>query len=76
MQTALITGVSGGIGKAIAKKFIDEGYFVIGQYNNNEKSVLDFTAELEITRHLIISQLDGNNQLFPKIIDSILTIIL
>ena len=24
MQTALITGVSGGIGKAIAKKFIDE----------------------------------------------------
>jgi 3-oxoacyl-[acyl-carrier protein] reductase len=47
MQTALITGVSGGIGKAIAKKFIDEGYFVIGQYNNNEKSVLEFTAELE-----------------------------
>ena len=47
MQTALITGVSGGIGKAIAKKFIDEGYFVIGQYNSNEKSVLEFTAELE-----------------------------
>ena len=36
----------------------------------------NFTAELEITCHLIISQLDGNNQLFPKIIDSILTIIL
>lgn len=47
MQTSLITGVSGGIGKAIAKKFIDQGYFVIGQYNSNEKSVLELKAELE-----------------------------
>ena len=47
MQTALITGVSGGIGKAIAKKFIEQGYFVIGQYNSNEKSVLELKDELE-----------------------------
>ncbi len=47
MKTALITGVSGGIGKAIAQKFIDNGYFVIGQYNSNYNSIIEFEKELE-----------------------------
>ena len=32
MKTALITGISKGIGQALAEKFIAEGYFVIGTY--------------------------------------------
>jgi len=47
LKTALITGVSGGIGKATARKFIDNGYFVIGQYNSNQNSIDDFYLELE-----------------------------
>ncbi len=47
MKTALITGVSGGIGKAIAQEFIDKGYFVIGQYNSNKEGVDEFANELK-----------------------------
>ena len=46
MKTALITGVSGGIGRAIAKEFIQKGYFVIGQYNSNKESIDQFVNEL------------------------------
>ena len=38
MKIALISGVSGGIGKATAIKFIENGFFVIGQYNTDEET--------------------------------------
>ncbi len=47
LKTALITGVSGGIGKSIAKEFIDKGYFVIGQYNSNKDAIDQFVKELK-----------------------------
>ena len=47
MKVALITGASGGIGKAIAQKLIDNGYFVVGQYNSGRKSVDDFAKQLK-----------------------------
>lgn len=41
MKTALITGACGAIGEATVKKFIENGYFVIGGFNKNaEKSKL------------------------------------
>jgi rhamnulose-1-phosphate aldolase/alcohol dehydrogenase len=42
-KIALITGSAGGIGKAIAKKFISEGACVV--LNDNDKSRLDSTIE-------------------------------
>ncbi len=39
MKIALISGASGEIGKATAKKFIENGYFVIGQYNSNKTNI-------------------------------------
>lgn len=47
MKTALITGAGGGIGSATVKKFISQGYFVIGQYNKNQKAIDDLRAQLE-----------------------------
>ena len=38
-QIALITGASGGIGSAIAKKFAASGYAVVLQYRNNRDAI-------------------------------------
>lgn len=39
MKIAFISGASGGIGRATVQKFIENGYFVIGQYNNGKKAI-------------------------------------
>ena len=35
MKVALVTGASGGIGLATCRKFLEEDYFVVAQYNDN-----------------------------------------
>ncbi len=46
-KTALITGASRGIGKAIATLFAENGYNVLINYNNSEKEALDLYNELK-----------------------------
>lgn len=50
MKTALITGISKGIGRALAEKFLIEGYRVIG---TSTTGAVDFTHP-----HLVVHQLD------------------
>ena len=47
MKTAVITGASGGIGYALTKAFIKNGYFVIAQYNRGEKQIESLKEELK-----------------------------
>lgn len=54
MQTTFITGISHGIGKATAQKFLNEGYQVIG---TSLDGILDFSHE-----NLKMIKLDLNNQ--------------
>lgn len=44
-QTAIVTGATRGIGKAISKAFLDEGATVLGLYSGNTKAAEAFTSE-------------------------------
>ncbi|HRI21074.1 MAG TPA: SDR family NAD(P)-dependent oxidoreductase [Panacibacter sp.] len=42
MKTAIVTGASGNMGYAVVKKFIEEGYFVIGTVIPDDPVAMDF----------------------------------
>jgi len=44
-MTALITGVSGNLGQAVAKKFLQEGYLVAGTVLPDDRLPLNFPAD-------------------------------
>jgi len=44
MKTAIVTGASGNLGKAVGKKFIDQGYKVIGTVIPNDPALVNFPA--------------------------------
>ena len=48
MKTALITGGTKGIGKAIAQEFLQQGYEVILNYSRDEDSALATQAEFNM----------------------------
>lgn len=45
MKIAIVTGASGNMGQAVAKKFIDGGYFVIGTIISNDPIPMNFPAD-------------------------------
>ena len=45
MKIAIVTGASGNLGQAVVKKFIDEGYFVVGTVVPNDTAALDFATD-------------------------------
>lgn len=45
MKTAIVTGASGNMGQAVVKKFIDEGYYVIGTVIPNDTIPLNFPLD-------------------------------
>lgn len=44
-KTAIVTGASGNMGQAVVKKFIEEGYTVIGTIIPNDSAKLDFPVD-------------------------------
>jgi NAD(P)-dependent dehydrogenase (short-subunit alcohol dehydrogenase family) len=45
MKIAIVTGASGNMGQAVVKKFIDEGYYVIGTVIPNDPVPVDFPTD-------------------------------
>lgn len=64
MKTAIITGVSRGIGLATAKKFLDQGWKVVGTYNH---TTMPFEHQNLISVKLDISKSDDVNKALVEI---------
>lgn len=45
MKVAIVTGSTGNMGQAVVKKFIDEGYYVIGTIIPNDTVPMDFPSD-------------------------------
>src|SRR5450432_1135206 len=45
MKVAIVTGSSGNMGQAVVKKFINEGYYIIGTIIPNDPVPMDFPAD-------------------------------
>ena len=45
-KTAIVTGAARGIGKAIAKRLVEDGFFVVAIYNSSEKPAKELESEL------------------------------
>ncbi len=45
MKVAIVTGASGNMGLAVVRKFIDEGYYVIGTVIPNDPAPMDFPSD-------------------------------
>ena len=45
MKTAVVTGTSGNLGQAVIKKFIEEGFFVVGTVIPNDTIAIDFPVD-------------------------------
>lgn len=45
MKAAIVTGASGNMGQAVVKKFIDEGYYVVGTIIPNDPVPMNFPSD-------------------------------
>lgn len=76
MKTAIITGASGGIGAALVKKFVGEGYFVVGGYNQGKDRAEELIRELGGCKDYFmpvfsdLSEKGGADALFDTAIDN------
>jgi NAD(P)-dependent dehydrogenase (short-subunit alcohol dehydrogenase family) len=69
MKVAIVTGSSGNMGQAVVKKFIDEGYYVIGTVIPNDHVTIDFPADK--FEKVAIDLADENEA--QKFIDSVIS---
>ena len=75
MKVALITGASGGIGRAAAERLIKDGYFVIAQYNTDKKGIESLKESLdgELSNYLFAVQADlSSTEKTDKMMESVL----
>ena len=63
MKTALITGGTKGIGKAIALAFLQQGYEVVINYSNDKKTAIETQSEFNLLGYCpVLLRADVSNE--------------
>jgi NAD(P)-dependent dehydrogenase (short-subunit alcohol dehydrogenase family) len=68
-KTVIVTGASGNLGQAVVKKFMDEGYFVVGTVVPNDRVEINFSAD---SFEKVIADLT-NEEDSQKFVDSVVS---
>ena len=68
MKTAIITGASGNLGQAVAKKFLNENYYVVGTIIPNDPVVIDIKNKNFETVIVDLMNEDGSQKFIESVI--------
>ena len=68
MKTAIITGASGNLGQAVAKKFLNENYYVVGTIIPNDPVVIDIKNKNFETVIVDLMNEDGSRKFIESVI--------
>lgn len=74
MKNAIVTGVSGNLGQAVIKKFLSEGYQVIGTVIPNDPVQLDFKNKKFETNSADLMNADAAGKFVQEVISKFKTI--
>jgi NADP-dependent 3-hydroxy acid dehydrogenase YdfG len=74
MKTVIVTGATGNMGHAVVKKFIGEGYFVIGTAMHNDATPMNFPADKFEKIIVDLGDEDGSEKFIETVISKYQTI--
>ena len=70
-KTVLVTGASGGIGRAIAQEFAEAGASVVVHFNNNERAAQRTLESLKGESHRLIQADLTNPEELPNLVETV-----